>query len=53
MPFASYASIGDVARVHRIHFIRSDFVVPVDGTLGDAFRSELEFTLNEYVLRRY
>ncbi len=47
MPFASYSTIGDVARAHRIHFVRSDFIVPIDGTLGDAYRSELQFTLDE------
>jgi hypothetical protein len=47
MPFASYATIADVARAHRIHLQRAAFVTPVPASLSDYFRSELEFTLSE------
>jgi len=47
MPFTSYATIGDVARAHRVHINRREFVTPVVGPLSDSFRSELEFTLRE------
>ena len=47
MPFASYASIGDVAHAHQVRYRRAEFVTPVAGPLGDAFRTELDFTLSE------
>ena len=47
MPFASYGSIAEVARAYQIRCARSPFVAPAEGFVGEAFRDELEFTLNE------
>jgi hypothetical protein len=47
MPFASYASAGEVARHYDINYRREEIVSPIPTTLSDHFRSELDFALAE------
>ena len=46
MPFASYSSMADVARRYRIRCRRAEFITPVEFSLSEVFRSELNFTLS-------
>jgi hypothetical protein len=43
MPFASYTSIGDVARAYQITLGEGNFVVPLERPVPEAFHSELVF----------
>jgi hypothetical protein len=47
MPFASYASIGDVARIHRVQCKRIELNPPTPVILSGEFQSELSLTLQE------
>ncbi len=47
MPLASYNSIGDVARRYQIQCRRAAFITPVDFSVSEVFRPELDFTLRE------
>ena len=44
MPFASYATIGDVARAHQITWRNEEFVVPLDRQPSEPLRQQLDFT---------
>lgn len=44
MPFASYTSIGEVARTHRIALRDEKFVTPLERPVSDVLREELDFT---------
>jgi hypothetical protein len=44
MPFASYTSIGEVARAHRITLRDEKFVTPLERPVSDLLREELDFT---------
>jgi hypothetical protein len=44
MPFASYGAVGEVARAYQITLRQDDFVMPVDRSVSEYFRSELAFT---------
>lgn len=51
MPFASYASIGEVAHAYRIHCRSGEFATPINEPLGASFRDELAFTIREMPFR--
>ena len=46
MPFASYATIGDVARAHQITLRDDAFVIPSAPPPSESLRQQLEFTQN-------
>ncbi len=47
MPFTSYTTYTDVARIHRIQVRREAFLQPSPLPLGEYFREELALTLAE------
>jgi hypothetical protein len=51
MPFASYNSIGDVARAYPLECRQEEFVAPIPTSISDYFRSELAFNLLEMPIR--
>ena len=50
MPFSRYRSIGAVAKEFQIKYLAADFVTPVQFTVPDAFREELNLLFTDGVV---